>query len=346
MGLYKRGDVYWLNCTIDGRRYQVSTGCDKKEPAEKWEAGWRNQVALGKVDMADRAHHPIGELLDRLQARWEVEGKCSRQNLSLLKKTREDWGTKWAHELTDTDLDKYAARRKRAGYKLATSNRVAQCLRRSFALAKIPWPEYELPKEKGNRRTGFFAPEQVAKLLKELPQDGLQHFTEWCWRTGMRCGEAQALRWEWVHEIRRDGNKNLVGGQLVVPSEFCKNDEPHIIPIAGSLVTILRRREESRAIKNGVTRLSDFIFHRGDGLAIGDFKKSWKTACANAGCGNMLFHDLRRSFARAAILAGIPSSIILALGGWNTPSMLKRYGILVTEDMAQGLEKLEKTVNG
>ena len=38
-------------------------------------------------------------------------------------------------------------------------------------------------------------------------------------------------------------------------------------------------------------------------------------------------HDLRRSFAQNALLAGLLIPLILELGGWLTPSMLYRYAI-------------------
>jgi integrase len=328
MGLYKRGEVYWLNCTIDGRRYQLSTDCPTKEAAQDWAAGWRRKKVLGEVGMAPRQRFMIAELLDRLKQRWEMEDKATRQNLCLLKRTKADWGTKWADEVTASDFERYAVKRRKADYANASTNRIFQALRRSFNLAGIPWPEFELLTE-DNRRTGFFSSEQMQKVLANLPDDGLVDYVNFCWSTGIRKSEAASLRWSFIEE-----------GQIVVPPEYCKSDEPHTIPIAGTLAVILKRREAARSFEsNGTTQLSEFIFHRGDGQPIEEFRKSWKTACTKAGCGNRLFHDLRRSFCRDAIRGGTPQSVAMALSGHRTISIFLRYDISADEDKKQALEK-------
>jgi integrase len=45
--------------------------------------------------------------------------------------------------------------------------------------------------------------------------------------------------------------------------------------------------------------LSKYIFHRGDGRPVGEFRKFWRTAVKAAKCPGRLFHDLRRSRAQA-----------------------------------------------
>jgi len=328
MGLYKRGDVYWLNCTIDGHRYQLSTDCNTKEAAKDWAAGWRRKIVLGEVGMAPKEKFTIGQLLDRLKQRWQMEGKMSVQNTSLLKRVREDWETRMADELTAPQLEQYAVRRRKQKYSNASTNRIFQCLRRAYILAEVPWPKIELLPE-DNRRTGFFSAEQMKKVLGHLPDDGLRDFVRFCWATGMRKGEAAALRWSFIQD-----------GQLVVPAEVCKSRRPHVLPQAGPLAEIIERRKAARAFKTSdTTQLSEFLFHRGDGLPIAEFRKSWKTACTQAGCGNMIFHDLRRSAVRDLVRAGVPQSVAMSISGHRTVAVFQRYDIVAAEDMKEALEK-------
>ena len=114
-----------------------------------------------------------------------------------------------------------------------------------------------------------------------------------------------------------------------------------MIPIAGPLAAILKRREAARAFDaHDTTHLSEFIFQRGDGLPVGDFKKSWKTAVEKACVGNLLFHDLRRSAVRDLIRAGVSQSVAMKISGHSTAAIFQRYDIVVADDMKQALEKI------
>jgi integrase len=338
MTLYKKENSkkWWYDFTYHGQRVQRSRGVENKKEANVIEAAKRTQLAKREVGIEERPRHTGGELLDRLKQRWELEGKASVQNLSLLRSAKADWGAKMADEIDEHDLERYAFKRAKAGYAAATTNRIFQCLRRAFNLAKVRWPEYELLAE-DNRRTGFFSSEQMQNVLANLPDDGLRDYVDFSWSTGIRKSEAASLRWSFIEE-----------GQIVVPPEYCKSDEPHTIPIGGNLAAILKRRKAAQCFDaNGVSQLSEFIFHRGDGFQIQEFRKSWQTACIAAGVGAMtcstcgssgtekrcstckrarkysgkIFHDLRRSFCRDAIRSGTPQSVAMALSGHRTISV-------------------------
>jgi len=91
---------------------------------------------------------------------------------------------------------------------------------------------------------------------------------------------------------------------------------------------------------NGTMQLCESIFHRG-GLPIGDFRKSWATACKLAGCPGRLFHDLRRSAVRAMVQAGVNPQVAKRISGHKTDSMFQRYSILTTDDLAAALTKTQ-----
>lgn len=77
--------------------------------------------------------------------------------------------------------------------------------------------------------------------------------------------------------------------------------------LEGELWEIVQRRWSARVItrKNGTTSMPRYVFHR-DGYPIGEFKKSWATACTAAGVGHKLFHDFRRAAVRNMVRAGVP----------------------------------------
>ncbi len=327
--LYKRNETWWYSFSWNGRRYQESSGLKNRKAAEEVEAGRRVQLAKGEVGLADRPRYTINELLDKLKQRWERDDKASRQNLSLLEKIKEVFGTKMADELTTDDLDRHARRRRKAGDANATTNRIFQCLRRAFNLAGVAWPKFELLDETDNVREGVFKPEEMQKVLSHLPDDGLRDYVAFAYSTGMRKGELSALRWSYVH-----------GDTIIVPAGVCKNKKPHRIPVAGPLIAILKRREAARSFEsNGTTQFSEFIFHRGDGRPITEFRRSWRTATRLAGCGNRIFHDLRRTCISDMIDAGVPQSTCMSISGHKTISVFLRYALSSDESKSEALEK-------
>jgi integrase len=327
MYLYKRegSKKFWFSFTHNKKRYQQSTDLECRKDAEEYASEIHTRIVKGEVGLVKKPRYKVDELLDRLEQRWQLEGKCSVQNLSLLKKVREEWGTKLADEITPDDLERYVLRRQKQQYAIATTNRVLQCLRGAYNLADIPWPKIKLLSEKGNKRKGFFTPEQMEKVLGHLPDDGLRDFICFCYATGTRRGEVAGLTWEMVE-----------GNELRIPGDICKNRESRILPLIGSLAQIVERRKKARLVNGTLVR---WLFHRGDGRQILEFRKSWKTACKKAGCGNMLCHDMRRSAARDMIRGGVLESVAMQITGHKTRAMFERYNIATTEDVRAALEK-------
>ena len=104
---------------------------------------------------------------------------------------------------------------------------------------------------------------------------------------------------------------------------------------------ILERRKLARTFeRDGVTHVSQFIFHR-DGRQIADFFKSWRTATREAGCPGRLFHSTRRFAATSMLDAGLAPELAMALTGHKTQSMLRRYQLIKTEKVADAYTQLE-----
>jgi len=55
----------------------------------------------------------------------------------------------------------------------------------------------------------------------------------------------------------------------------------------------------------------------------------------------MIFHDLRRSGARALVHARVPERVAMQIGGWKTRSVFDRYSIVSPKDVTEGGRKLE-----
>lgn len=73
----------------------------------------------------------------------------------------------------------------------------------------------------------------------------------------------------------------------------------------------------------------DYVFTRGDNWRVKDFRKTWKDVCERAGARN-----LRR--------LGLAENTIMAIGGWKTNAVFKRYDIVSEDDLAEAARRQDE----
>jgi len=130
--------------------------------------------------------------------------------------------------------------------------------------------------------------------------------------SGWRLGEMKTLEWRDVD----------IAGQVVrLRPAISKNKDGQVLPLSGELLEIIVRASANRRLD------CPFVFHL-DGQPVGDFKRSWATACKTAGVGKVLVHDLCRTAVRNMVRAGIPDRVAMALSGHKTRSVFDRYNIV------------------
>jgi integrase len=150
--------------------------------------------------------------------------------------------------------------------------------------------------------------------------------------TCLRRSNVLALTW---HMIRPDVVRSrLVGGELRVPGTMTKNKRDLVLPLSGRLLDLFARRWRLRVAA------CPFVFHRA-GKPVVHFDVPWRAAAAAIGHPGFLFHDLRRSGARALRRAGVDELTIMARGGWKTRSMFARYSITNDQDQREAQAKLD-----
>lgn len=359
MAIYKRKGVrhYWFAFTFNGERVQRSTKCSNKNDARDVErAAWvqlaKNEVGIGRPKREIRT---VTELLDPLKARYEQDGKLSKQNESLIRRAGQDFGSKIATQLTTEHLEKYIVRRRAEGAANATINRVIEILRRAFRLAQVSLPKIPHLSERDNVRQGFFSIDEFRALQEHLPAD-LKDFCHFAYLTGWRRNEIRSLAWS-----------DVDGSRIQVRAANAKNRCARSVGVAGELKAIIERRQQERLVDGVLTGL---VFHR-NGERIGEFKKSWNSACVLAGLGAMtcpkcgefakegerticrrckrqrtysgkIFHDFRRTAARDLIRAGNSEGVTMKILGHKTRSMFDRYNIASESDTSEAMERLEK----
>ena len=351
--LYRQNNStnYWMQFFLNGRKHRESTGeSDEKKARDVLKKRLKEVHAsevTGLVFESVRMRRvTVSDLCDSLESDLTLRGKWSAQNRSHLKRVRDDFGDFLAAAVKPEQIDKYIERRltiKRGtrgelipGDCPASINRSLQLLGQCFNLAVKRGTLSRAPyirklSEADNVRQGFLSEAEIRKVLANLPDDGLRDFVEWAACTGQRKGEIVSLTWSMVD-----------GEELRIPGEICKNRRPRVIPLGPELAEIIARRKKARRLVaiDGVTTLAEPIFHRGDGLPLGEFKKSWVTATKKAECSGRLFHDLRRTGARRLLAAGIPQVVARELTGHRTSAMFDRYAIVSSTDVLAAQKKV------
>jgi len=217
----------------------------------------------------------------------------------------------------------------------ATVNRELAALRRAYRLAVrqgilVTAPPVVALRE-DNVRTGFFEPDQfevVCKRLREAEAD----IVRFCYHTGWRSkSEVFPLRWAQV---------DWAGGFVRLEPGTTKNREGRAFPITPALRAILeRRREFTRRCERMQGRIIPWVFHR-KGEPVKSMKRSWRTACENAGVPGRLMHDLRRTAVRNLERAGVSRSVAMKMTGHKTESVYRRYAIVSEVDLREAGAKL------
>ncbi|MCL4546256.1 MAG: site-specific integrase [Deltaproteobacteria bacterium] len=134
--------------------------------------------------------------------------------------------------------------------------------------------------------------------------------------TGCRKGEALNLKWD---------NVDLQNDLIAIKGTKTKYDRH--IPISKPLKEILKGIERKDCL---------YLFNK-NGDKLSDFKRSFKTACKNAGFKDLRIHDLRHVFASKMVMNGASLYITGELLGHRTTQMTKRYSHLVPDTLKKAV---------
>jgi integrase len=245
-------------------------------------------------------------------------------------------GTRHCEELNRGDVDHYRAVRRTEKTRRgetpspATLDRELELLKRvinysvdckkltSNPIAKVAF--LRVP----NVRKVVLTPEEFqAGLAKLKPQCAwMREPLTLSFETGMRISEVLHL------ERKRIDWKT---GRFELTPDETKGEDSRIVYLSKSLL---------EALKALPVRLdSPWVFaNPKTGKARARPKATFKKAFGS----HVNIHDLRRSFATYAIqVAGLPESLVLAMGGWTTPAMLIRYNIVKETNLAEAARRLE-----
>jgi integrase len=205
--------------------------------------------------------------------------------------------------------------------------------------------------KENNVRRGFVEDSDFARLAAEASELWLRAFLELAFTYGWRRGELLGLR---------VGQTNLALGTIRLDPGTTKNCDGREVAMTAKVAELLREAIHGK-------KSDDFVLTR-KGKPVLDFRGQWRNLCERAGlggfvcrsceqpvtaqkcaCGSrkrtyrgLIPHDMRRSAAEAARRAGVPESVVMAMGGWRTAAMFRRYAIVSSADQRAAVEMLER----
>ena len=204
--------------------------------------------------------------------------------------------------------------------KPSTINRDLRTIRAALKKAR---PDYRFPAgaffPEDETRVRWLRPEEELLVLEPMPSP-FREMAKLAALTLMRQGEIRQLRREDVH---------LAQGVILLPRAK-----------AGARPVMLS--EASRKLLRAQLELQDgpWVFPKPNGRPYSreQVGKAFRRAARAAGLKDFRFHDLRHHGATMALNKGFTAPIVMALGGWKTERMMRRYAAVTDQTLRAAAE--------
>jgi integrase len=205
--------------------------------------------------------------------------------------------------------------------KPSTINRDLRTFRAALKRAR---PEYRFPGgaffPADDTRVRWLRPEEELLVLEPMPSP-FREIAKLAALTLMRQGELLSLRPEYVH---------LEQGVVLLPK--AKGGARPVI-LNAEAQKILRSQLERQEGKAWVFPNPD-----GDPYSRIHVSRVFRKAARAAGLKDFRFHDLRHHGATMALNAGFTAPIVMALGGWKSEAMMRRYAAVTDRTLRAAAE--------
>ncbi len=337
MGLYKRGQVWWMQFTYKGRLVRRSAEVTDKRLAVKIHAKVVTQIAEGKwFDRPVGAEKTVRELLEKYMKEHSSRNKAPKSHIrdrSLGAHLNSCFGDLVLTELSPRLISEYKVRRRDEGAAPNTVNNELRLLSHAFNLAVKEWewvgdnPVAKVSKERVNNRIErWLTRDEEEGLLAASPQ-WLREVVIFAVNTGLRQAEILDLMWDRVDLFRRT---------LTILEQ--KNRGKDTLPLNSHAVEVLKARAKVRSMR------SNHVFFNREGKRIdaANLLRAFYIAVEKAGIAKARFHDLRHTFATRLVQAGVDLYKVQKLMRHKSPVMTQRYAHHYPESLRDGVEALDR----
>jgi integrase len=335
MGLYKRGSVWWMSFSCEGKFIRRSAETMDRKLAQRIYDKIKGQIAEGKWFEKPPEEKTFGEMMDRYLLEHVSRKKSKRSYEGYVRNLKSYFKDYKLSEITTDLIIKYKEKRLKEGVKPATLNRDLAILKNAFNRAMYKWePAWAMvnPMKKvdmeteNNERDRWMNNEEWNNLQKSLPR-WMKEIILLDIQTGLRQGEIIALRWPMLDLSRR---------VLTIPRPNTKNNEPKTVPLNDIAMEILKSRPRSLQ--------TDLVFftrnhtqYRADNV-----RREFRKALMKSGIIDFRFHDLRHTFASRCLHSGADLYQVQKLLGHKTGAVTQRYAHHCVDSLRSAVDDLAK----
>jgi integrase len=338
MGLYKRGQIWWMRFTFNGKQEMMSTGTRDKALARKIEAKLLTDIVEGRwFEKPVGASKSLRELLDKYLEEHSARNKAPSSHIrdkSLANHLIRYFGDFMLTDISPREVSRYKSGRRGEGAAPNTVNNELRLLSHAYNLALREWewvdsnPVSRVSKEKVNNHVERWLTYEEEEVLMSTSPIWLQEILVVALNTGLRQSEILSLMWDRVDLSRRT---------ITILEQ--KNSGKDTLPINARALDVLKVRNKVRSIKSNLV----FYSREGTGINARNLLRSFYKARERAGIENFRFHDLRHTFATRLVQAGVDLYKVQKLLRHKTPIMTQRYAHHYPESLRDGVEVLDKT---
>lgn len=349
MAIYKRGDTYWYEFQFNGERVQQSAQTGNKDVARQIEAAHRVRLAKGEAGINER---PPAPTLEEFGPRFEnaIVTLCAdkpatvifyRAKLRRLLADRELSGAR-LDAIDEAMIDGYKQRRTRQASRYgrplapASVNRELATLRRLLRLAQ-EWKVLDrVPRIRllrGERNREFVLSHRLQPKYLEAAPEPLKDVAVLILETGVRPGEAMALRWS---DVRLQPAVHAKLGYIHIPGGKSPKAKRNLSLTAAAAEMLKARKAAatSRWVFPGKSPDAPIslsaLDHQHD-----DVRTSLKLPA------DFVVHSLRHSMLTRLGEAGADAFTIMRIAGHGSVTVSQRYVHPTPEGMERAFERLE-----
>jgi len=336
MALYKRGSVWWMSFTHDGRQFRQSTETEDKVLATRIFDKLKGQIAEGKwFEKPPGENYTFGDLMEKYMAEHSAVNKAASSNKrdkSLAAHLIKVFGDYYLSDIKPAMVSDYKVQRRGEGASPRTIQYELTLMNHAFNMAILDWewievnPLKKVKKEKMNNSIErWLTLEEEKKLLNASPK-WLQDIIVFAINTGMRQSEILDLKWSQVDMDR---------GTIIILEQ--KNGGVDTLPLNETAIRVLKERY------NHSLSQSDIVFPSNNGTRMSNRNlfRAFVNATDRAKVIKFRFHDLRHTFATRLVQGGVGIYEVQMLGRWKNASMVRRYAHHNPESLRPSIEVMD-----